>query len=281
MIRREPAATGPDTTRQALTFLSLITGVALMALVTARPAEAQGTVTHGALQFEFLSDMAGAGGNANLVWQGVDQLHHLWWWYRVDGDSSETRFPEPDSQQYTGEIARLEWTNVDGRGFDALLDIIVTDCAVVSCFYPGEVATVLHYLIVQNTGGSLLDISVFAHVDPDLGGTSGGDLIFLTGESQNSRLTVMEGPSSLVFANSDSDAYQAAPFQLIRNELDDGDVDNLNNSGVPSGPNDLTLAEQFDFHIDPDTSEQAFMPIGINNAIFIDGFESGDTSRWN
>jgi hypothetical protein len=101
-------------------------------------------------------------------------------------------------------------------------------------------------LNIQNTTGSPLNITIFSYHDWDVNGTAGGDSIVWNGfdilQSQGS--TVIQ-----VHPVQDPDVIQAGAFSGIRNQLRDGNVDNLTPTGLPFGPGDGTFAFQFDMVI--------------------------------
>jgi hypothetical protein len=101
-------------------------------------------------------------------------------------------------------------------------------------------------LTIQNTQATPLTISIFAYHDWDVNGSAGGDTITWNGfdmiQSQGAtliRVTPQQTPS----------AMQAGTFSGIRNELRDGNVDNLTGAGLPYTGSDGTFAFQFNLVI--------------------------------
>lgn len=142
--------------------------IVIACVFSAADAAAQGTVTDGTSSFSWSEVGASSGGKASLRAQGgSNDLHQLWWWYRVDGDPGETPFPAPDAQSYVGNEATLSWTNVDGRGFDAALTLLLQETKVG--------AYLLQRLDISNQSGSSLNVHVYVYADFDLDGSLGGD----------------------------------------------------------------------------------------------------------
>jgi hypothetical protein len=101
-------------------------------------------------------------------------------------------------------------------------------------------------LTIQNTQGSPLTITIFAYHDWDVNGSTSGDTITWNGfdmlQSQGSttiRVTPQQPP----------DVMQAATFAGIRNQLRDGNLDNLTPTGIPYAGSDGTFAFQFNLVI--------------------------------
>jgi hypothetical protein len=75
----------------------------------------------------------------------------------------------------------------------------------------------------------------------------------------------------------------------VRSELNDADVDDFANTGLPFGPGDFTAGWQFPLSMGPGASRSAGGRITINSlehhcntsdGILCEGFESGSTVLW-
>ncbi|MEM7352358.1 MAG: hypothetical protein AAF657_16270 [Acidobacteriota bacterium] len=250
-------------------------------LLCASMAGAQGVVTKGPLEFEFNADIAGAtSGNADLRLDTVDQLFQYWYWYRIAGDTAETVFPVPDTQDYTGSIATLTWDDVNGDGFAAELVVDVRDCSIPGdCLATSPGGNVLTSLTLTNNSGASLDIQVFTYFDFDVAGSAAADAAAL-GNVFGPSIGIDDGATHVDVLTFNRD-LQVTVFADIRDELNDTDVDNLDGSGLPFGPADFTAALQ-EQEVIPAAgvatlTEGIFLDTGI---LFVDGFETGDTSLW-
>jgi len=259
-------------------------GILVLVTLVASGALAQGTVTDGALEFTFNSDIAGpTAGNANLLWEGVDQLFQSWWWYRIAGDTFETPLPVPDSQDYTSPWVTLEWTDVDGRGFDVRVQAWVADCRNPgSCFDVGEGAygLVLFYVQVDNPNPSPLEIELFAYNDLDVAGSAGTDSAERQPFFNTNNIVVSDGATDVGFYSNPETQYQVTPWQDLRTELNDTDVDNLDGSGLPFASGDFTGAYQFSLSIPANDLTILTTGLYVNFPFFASGFDIGSTAGW-
>ncbi|MCP4249502.1 MAG: hypothetical protein GY778_20870, partial [bacterium] len=107
--------------------------ITLSALVIASGAWAQGTVTRGPLELTFNAGIADpVAANADLLWNGVDQLGQLWFWVRCAGETMETPAPVPDEQEYQANgIVFLTWFNLCS-GL-AAAEVHLRDCSTDVC----------------------------------------------------------------------------------------------------------------------------------------------------
>lgn len=219
-----------------------------------------GTITDGAASFAY--NGIGAGGAANADFTGVtpggDQIFSLWWYYRVSGDTQEFPFPVPTTEDYTGNIATLDWADVDGRGFAASLVNVIADGG-------GPSGTLTSALTVTNNGSTPLTIDIFWYVDADVAGSAGGDSAVLT--TDPSVIDIDDTGETLQVLAGGNDFYQVAAWPAIRDLLSDTALDNLDNSGLPFGPDDYTSGMQWtSVTIDPGASESFQGNLGSNAA---------------
>jgi len=197
-----------------------------------------GTITDGAVSFAYNGIGAGGAANADFLGTGPggDQVFSLWWYYRISGDTQETPFPPPDTENYAGNTATLTWADVDGRGFAAQLINVVADVG-------GPSGTLTSSLTLTNNTGGALTIDLFWYVDGDIAGSAGGDSAVLT--TSPTLITVSDGAETLEMLGGGNDAFQVLAWPGIRDLLSDAALDNLNNSGLPFGPGDFTAAMQW------------------------------------
>lgn len=211
---------------------------------------------------------------------GTDHQFSSWWWYRVAGDTAETRLPPPDGEQYLGDFAVLTWADVDGRGlFSATYVISIVSEA------PG--ASLLQSLQIVNLSGGNLDIQVFAYTDMDMEGSAVADSATLLGSSPVS-ISVTEVSTS-TYIGDQAPAYRVEQFPAVRNALNDTVVDNFANTGLPFGPGDYAGGLQWGRVIATGQSDTFTTGNCLDTAtqecigfsgLFEDNFETGDTVNW-
>ena len=94
-----------------LRFLSLALCLCLLGWLGATtPVHGQGVLNDGVdARFEW-NAISGTRGSADLQPEGTtDHVFQFWWYFRIDGDSSETFFPWfPTSQVYAGNVATID-----------------------------------------------------------------------------------------------------------------------------------------------------------------------------
>jgi hypothetical protein len=208
---------------------------------------AQGVITDSDVRFEYNSL---PGGSADFeVPTGTDHLFRAWWWYRVSGDPAETSLPAPDTDTYVGNVATLDWADVDGRGFGAHLLVTLIDGG-------GPSGTVQFELTITNSTGADLAIDIFSYADFDVAGTAGGDSATLI--HANDYIQITDGTTSAEFRGFGADAYEVTALDTLRTALDDGGITDLANAGLPFGPADFTGAFQWTVTIP--TGDSALFP---------------------
>jgi len=74
--------------------------------------------------------------------------------------------------------------------------------------------------------------------------------------------------------------YQVTPFQDLRTELNDTDVDDPDGSGLPFGPGDFTGAYQFSLSIPASDSASVTTGLYVDSPFFASGFDNGSTEGW-
>ncbi len=243
--------------------------IVLAALLSASGAWAQGTITRGALELTFNADIDNpSAGNVDLLWNGVDQLSQLWFWYRCDGDTMETPVPLPLTQEYgTNGIASLVWTNLCPP-LIAAAEIQLRDCSTDVCAGGGRGPwgeVVVQFLLF---GAEM----TYMYFDFDVGGDAGSDVAAALGTAG---IHVRDGDTTAdaeVFTNPLATALQVTPFSALRDALNNASATDLDGSGLPFGPGDFTGAFA--------REDGVTALISVDRTIFVDGFESGDTLSW-
>lgn len=224
----------------------LITACAIAALSSSAFAQL-GTISDGGTSFEYTGSGFTAGA-ADFEVGGTDYAFQNWWYFRVDGDTQENAFPfgagAVDSESYVGDTASLDW-NASIAAFDANLSIVVNEVG-------PDAGTVTSAMTISNTGSAPLSLSLFNYVDIDNNG-AGGDSGALVGPN---RIDISDGTVGDIvqLLGVGADAFQVDAFPTLRGLLEDGVVDNLDNSGLPFGPGDISAAYQWDLEIGPGES---------------------------
>ena len=241
---------------------------------------AQGTISDGTATFS-RNNFAIRSNNIDYrVGAGPDQAYEDAWYFRVVGDPDETLLATPDTQNYSGSVSTLTWSDVGGRGlFDAELTTTVFESD------GGTTSIIQHDLALTNIGSESFDIHVFGYLDYDLINdiineaelVNDPDLIRVTNENTFGEF---HGVGAVEFQ-----ATSTFSFQSLRDLMVDGQPTQLDGSGLPFGPDDWEGAFQWNATIAPASSETFTKIYTIDreiesSSIFADGFESGDTSAW-
>jgi len=146
-------------------------------IAAAASAKGDGTITSGtaSLTWHNLATSA-TEGNADFQTAAAasDQIHQLWWWYRVDSgatpDTREYPFPAPDVETYLPSRSTFTWNSLGPADseFRATIQTVIYQ-------YGPHDASLYQIVDITNLGASPLTIEVFFYLDPDVGGTPGGD----------------------------------------------------------------------------------------------------------
>ena len=236
--------------------------IALTVLVFPVSSHAIGTIVDGSVTFGYTNDFNTSFGNTvdtqfigaatgDLTWES-------WWFFRVSGDGRETAFGAPDSESYTGSIGRLDWADPGAAGlFSAALDLEVLDTGV-------GMGNLFQNLRVTNTGISDLTIDIFHYTDLDVGNSFGADSATLLANPGAIEISVLDGTDSAPIIAYGADAFQVTPWRSLLRSLTDGNVDDLDNSGLPFGPGDYTGAFQWSTTIGSGMTESFLTQFGSN-----------------
>jgi hypothetical protein len=223
-------------------------------------------------------------GGVDVDFAGLSEARDLWPYYRIAGDPREYRFPAPDVVSVDPPDLTLDWTNVDGRGFNATAAFFINDCADDSqfCFGGDRFGAYYYsYLEARDPGTA---IELFWYQNVTAGGTDNGDSArwiespfgstFLAGINV-ADVSGTRDHHVAVFS-SQGNAFQVGNEPDLRLLLDDTMVTDLDGSGLPFAPGFLGTAVQnggTGFVVGEFTNF-------INFAVFFDGFELGNASKW-
>lgn len=169
----------------------------------------------------------------------ADHLVQSGWFYRVAGDAAESFFPVPDTQSYVANTATLDWINVNGQGFDATEIQTLTKI--------GNSFRIQLTLKIRNSSGAPLTLDLFHAADMELNGTAGDDAGVLA--VANSEITISDGGTITgryrAVGNSNYAVRTAGGGTDTIGLLNDGDVDNYDNTGLPFAAGDITMGFQW------------------------------------
>jgi len=190
-----------------------------------------------------------SGGNLNLLQAGgagPDNSFQHWWWYRVNGVNTREFALSSES---VAPLIGSNWMELNYReaeGFTARLEYTVTEPA-------ANMALVTATARVRNEGNNPLDLSFFQYVDFDVAGTAGLDSASLSSPNPAfmATLTDSASPTQVRWRGIDASDYQVGGFSSVRALLADGNVNDLNSTGLPFGPGDFTGALQWNFFLNP------------------------------
>ena len=230
----------------------------LVIALSALPAGAQGTIIDAPATFVLNAGAFSASPSANFTGVSAtltqDHVFESGWWFRVSGDTQETFFPVPTTQNYVGNTATIDWTDVGGRQlFSAQLVWQVTNTGGPSGYVTGT-------MTITNIGslGAPLLIDIFHMLDFDLAG-AGSDSATLVTANNHIALT---DPSlnTAEYRGLLANAFQVAPFGAtdIGAVLSNAVVDNFANTGLPFGPGDFTGGFQWTTVTIPVAGSQAY-----------------------
>ncbi len=254
--------------------------IALLSVLAVTPCWAQGTVTDGSATFTWVTFAVNINNADYSVGGGPDHVFENWWYFRVLGDTDETPFPAPDTENYTGNVATLGWTDVAARGlFDAQLVTTVIEGG------GGASSYVEQDLTITSISSSTLALNAFNYLDFDLTATSTEDQAALVVDP--TYMSLFDATTNAEFQGVAASEFQVTDTQggaaSLRSLLSDGLVTNLDGSGLPFGPADYEGAFQWGVDIPASgsvTLTESYSIQGGIGQIFADGFESGDTTTW-
>lgn len=215
-----------------------------MLLATAMP----GSITDGASELSFLGEgtsMPFAGGFAIALETPAGVTEHareLGWWYRLDGMSAQARQPLPDSASYLGDSAQFTWNDVDGQELQATLTVRIEEVSP-----GGGAAQTIWDLSLSNLGAQPRDLDLFVVADLRAGGNDNNANVVESPNwlraSDGSDEVDLRGPADQ--STQPAQAYQVAAVPVLRDLLNGPASIDLDNSGTPFGPGDVSAALQW------------------------------------
>ncbi|WP_395376870.1 hypothetical protein [Marinicella sp. W31] len=258
-----------------------------------RGGEPVGEITDGTAVFSYNAGGFASfeGARTDFEIGGTDMTWSIWWYYRIDGDTQEVKFPQPDSATYVGNTATLTWADVDGRGLFSAELVHVLDEESTSG------ATLTNTMTLTNISLATVDINLFQYADFDVAGASNDeaslnndpDYIALTDNATANSINTAEIRAA-GNTNYQVTVYSTTDPLVLRAFLNDTALNDLDNTGLPFGPADFTGAFQWDTIIPLDGSyavettyaigdtcaPQPIDPITVDpDVLFSDGFDLG------
>ena len=200
----------------------------------------------------------------------ADTTSESWWYYRIAGDVRESAFNTAGGQlvqNWAGNLATLSWSNVDARGFAAVLEI--------TAYSTGPTAGVAtHRMTVTNTSAAPLTIDLFQYTDIDHCNSAGGDTA-VANPTTNRMLITDSCTDRMEYYGFRPDHYQVTAYATLRGLLTDGAVTNLTDTGLPFGPADFTGAFQWQNRtLQPNQSLTVFAALAQNHSVCDGGAEA-------
>ncbi len=279
-------------------MIRLIAVSAALSLVTAAGVQAGatgGTITEG--DVSFTRTASSFDGTPEAHFTGVtttaaaDQLFEFGWWYRLAGESQETPFGTPATENYAGESSALGWLGLGGGTFSAVEDAVVHDLGV-----PGDTTDggwILSHLTIFNISGAQLDLTIFHAADIDVNGTSSDSAALY--QWDHWRAIRVDDPTTAdyiyyVARDETASSFRVEPFaSSVTNLLNDGLFTSFDQTGLPFGPGDFTGGWQFPLSIPAGGSATIHVYVQVNSffnecdnpfGVFCDGFNSATPLAW-
>jgi hypothetical protein len=195
----------------------------------------------------------------------TNSLYDSWMYYRVAGDTRESPFGNYNptgprdvlmTGSFVGNTATYNLTDQvsNSTRFTATWTMNLVDSAT------PNTSTLYHTVTLNNPGATPLTISLFQYVDIDLSNVA-------TGQSATGGINGMYSTDGTLVGSlvavTPATAFQASPFSDLRTSLSNETVTNLNNTGLPFSPGDVTFAYQWDVTIPAggSTTIQSYMGV--------------------
>jgi len=234
--------------------------LALLLLVTGPAAFGQGTLTSGGASYVLAASHWDTSPAVDFTGVGTgDQLFEAGWWFRIQGDTQETVFPTPTTQNYTGNTATISWTDLGGRGLAVTKTHVLSSAAAGQ----GEVATTLS---VTNNGASAITLHLFQMIDLDVNGTAGTDNATLV--QPNNYIRVADTTAGACeWRGPGATGYLVLPFAAatdVAGQLSNTTVTDFTNTGLPFGPGDFTGGLQWTLQLAPGASGTVQVYVACN-----------------
>ena len=220
-----------------------------------------GSITDGGATFGYSAFGTDAPG-ADFTGVGAgDQLFEHGWFYRLSGDAQEFPMGDPSGSSYAGNTAVIDWADVGARGiFAAQETSVVTETG-------AGAGHVTHTLLITNNSPADIVFTLFHFTDVDVAGSFSGNTADAT--STPDFITIQSGGETVEYRAGGNTAYEVAPFGAGNPEsnLEDGDVDNFANTGLPFPSGDFTGAFQWSDVLIPSGGDATFsVTLGANTS---------------
>lgn len=219
----------------------LSTAIALLFVAAAPVAYGQGTITTGGASYVLTASHWDITPEVHYTGVGTgDQLFEAGWWFRIQGDTQETVFPAPTTQNYTGNTATINWTDLGGRGLAVTKTHVLSSAGAGS----GEVSTTL---TITNNGASAITLHMFEMIDLDVNGSAGTDSAVLVQPNNYIRVTDATA-GQCEWRAPGAVGYLVLPFAGatdVAAQLSNATVTDFANTGLPFGPGDITSGFQW------------------------------------
>ncbi len=226
---------------------SLQAAAAAIMLLAPRAGAVGGSITDGAVTLTYPPQHWSGGGLASFAGTRVapadDVVYASGWWYRLNNvDTREHPLPAPSSESYGAGQAALSYPNVDGKEFDVVEFLTITD-------NEGPSGTYSSSLCVTNQHQGTLSLSLFHYLDGDVDATYGGDV----GWPVRPDLLTFSENDTLVYRGPNAAAWLARPVTAadsVFGRLNDNVADDFDDSGLPANqPDDLAAGYQWNLTI--------------------------------
>jgi hypothetical protein len=191
-----------------------------------------------------VSPTGGAGVSAWTV-DGIDHLAKQWFWFRIGNTSEQGLHTMALNNVIESDV------NGDGKKDSVTLTYVQSGLTVTLRLVlgGGEVGTYSSSLgesiTIKNTSGQAIDLSFFQFADFDLNGSAGDQYVEISNyntavHSDAAGFTVSETVSTPAASR-----FQAGSASMLEGILNDGNVDNLDNTAT-AGPGNVAWAFQWD-----------------------------------
>lgn len=223
-----------------------------------------------------------------------DHLYEHGWWFRVIGDSAETRLGVPDSEIYAGNVSTITWNDVAGRGlFSAEEYSAVWDPGSVGV---GDGGYLMSSLTVTNLSPGPLTMNVFHLADIDLDGAPLDSaalveypFLIQVSDPGGNFAHYVPGPQ-----NWNQTHYLVRPFGVtsVREMLNDGNLTDFDDTGLPFAAGDIGIGlQRRTFTTPPGYTSNVIFTLAVDSTlwcgefyeglgIFCDGLETADSRYW-
>ncbi|MEM8867585.1 MAG: hypothetical protein AAGC73_04900 [Verrucomicrobiota bacterium] len=184
---------------------------------------------------------------------GQNQLEQQWFWYRTGSDTREYSIDSIGGLQ-----TKLTDANFNAGDDVAILRYYNSDFAVsVSYFLTGGAlgsgtSDLAEQIEIENFTNASLTFTFFQYSNFDLGSSASDESVFINGGQVITQTDAQSAVSETV-VTPEPGATEAGFYSTTLSALEDGDIDNLNNT-IVAGVGDVTWALQWDFVIAPNSS---------------------------